>query len=100
MRVAGHIARWGGFLFAAAAARAESSAPALISAGHPSIRGALTCSTSNCHGGAGEQSRQYVIWSQRDVHSRAYATLTTARAARMGEALGLQDPAASRRCTV
>ena len=63
------------------------------------VYGALTCSTSSCHGGAAEKSRQYVIWSQRDVHSRSYATLGTARSARMAEALGIKDPLTDRRCT-
>jgi len=63
------------------------------------VYGALTCSTSSCHGGAAEKSRQYVIWSQRDVHSRSYATLGTARSARMAEALGIKDPLTERRCT-
>lgn len=63
------------------------------------VDGPATCSTSGCHGGASEQSRQYVIWSQRDVHSRSYATLTSARSARMAEALKLEDPTKSSRCT-
>ena len=52
-----------------------------------------------CHGGADEGSRQFVVWSLRDVHSRAYATLGTARAARMAEALRITDPTTDRRCT-
>ena len=63
------------------------------------VYGALTCSTSSCHGGAADKSRQYVIWSQRDVHSRSYATLGTARAARMAEALGIKSPLSDARCT-
>lgn len=63
------------------------------------VTGPATCATSGCHGGADAISRQYVIWSQRDVHSRAYATLTSARAARMGEALHLAQPAQSATCT-
>ncbi|MBS0664351.1 MAG: hypothetical protein JSR48_13885 [Verrucomicrobia bacterium] len=63
------------------------------------IDGPATCSTSGCHGGASESSRQYAIWSQRDVHSRSFATLTSARSARMAEALRIPDPAKSNRCT-
>ena len=62
--------------------------------------GANQCSSSGCHGGAGDQSRQFVVWSQSDVHSRSFATLTSARAARMAEALMIRDPASSPRCTV
>ncbi len=65
---------------------------------HPSILGATSCSTSGCHGGAEEKSLQYTVWSQRDVHSRAYATLTTARSARMAEALGVKDATTSPSC--
>ncbi len=65
---------------------------------HPSILGATSCSTSGCHGGAEEKSLQYTVWSQRDVHSRAYATLTTARSARMAEALGIKDATTSPSC--
>src|SRR5688500_14124166 len=62
------------------------------------VHGATTCSSAMCHGGADEGSRQFVVWSLRDVHSRAYATLGTARAARMAEALRIKDPATDRRC--
>ena len=63
------------------------------------ITGPLSCANSSCHGGADEKSRQFVTWSQHDVHSRAYATLTTARAARMAEALKIPDATTSARCT-
>ncbi|CAM2955476.1 multiheme c-type cytochrome [Rariglobus hedericola] len=66
---------------------------------HPSILGASSCATSGCHGGASEKSLQYAVWSQRDVHSRSFATLTTARSARMAEALNIPDPTVSTRCT-
>jgi hypothetical protein len=61
--------------------------------------GAQTCSTSGCHGGADDKSRQFVVWSQRDFHSRSYATLTSGRSERMAEALGISDPTQSTRCT-
>lgn len=63
------------------------------------VTGPATCSTSGCHGGANEISRQFVIWSQRDVHSRSFATLTSARSARMAEALELANPADNQTCT-
>lgn len=71
--------------------------PPTVSGG--TIPGPATCATSGCHGGADVLSRQYVIWSQRDVHSRAYATLTSARAARMGEALKIAEPTKNASCT-
>lgn len=65
---------------------------------HPSILGATSCATSGCHGGAEEKSLQFTVWSQQDMHSRAYATLTTARSARMAEALGIKDATTSPSC--
>jgi hypothetical protein len=67
-------------------------------AGDLATLGANSCSASGCHGGAGERGDQFVIWSQRDVHSRSFATLTTSRASRMAEALAISNPAASPRC--
>ena len=90
----------GGALGIASLLSAQPSAPSTGAFIHPQILGAGSCSTSGCHGGAGEKSSQYVIWSQRDVHSRAYATLTTARSARLAEALRIPDPTTSARCTI
>lgn len=61
--------------------------------------GAVNCQTSGCHGGAGELSRQHTVWFRADRHSRAHATLTTARSARMAEALGMENAANDVRCT-
>lgn len=83
----------------AVAAWGQTPTPANAVFIHPTILGANSCATSGCHGGADEKSRQHIIWSQSDVHSRAYATLTTARSARLAEALHIPDPAASARCT-
>src|SRR5689334_2972915 len=42
----------------------------------PKFLGAQSCSASSCHGGAGNKSNQYTIWSTRDFHhARPYATL-------------------------
>src|SRR5271165_5357895 len=76
------------------------SAPAGARAGEPGALGAGSCSSSGCHGGAGDRSNQFVVWSQRDAHSRSYATLTTSRSARMAEALAIDNPAESPRCVV
>lgn len=76
------------------------ASPLMAHAGDAVTLGSGSCSSSGCHGGAGERSNQFVIWSQRDVHSRSFATLTTSRSARMAEALGIADPATSARCVV
>ncbi|MEP6808979.1 MAG: multiheme c-type cytochrome [Chthoniobacterales bacterium] len=62
--------------------------------------GATGCKSSSCHGGAGEKHGQYFTWAQRDFHTRGFAILTTARSARIAEALGLKDATSSSRCTV
>jgi hypothetical protein len=61
--------------------------------------GAVGCKSSSCHGGAGEKRSQYITWTRQDFHSRSYAILTTARSARMAEALGLAEASTSARCT-
>ncbi|MBC8003813.1 MAG: hypothetical protein H7X97_14620 [Opitutaceae bacterium] len=61
--------------------------------------GADTCSTSGCHGGGGENRQQFTIWSRQDPHAKSFATLTTARSARMAEALKIADATLSPRCT-
>jgi len=68
-------------------------------AGESDFVGSKTCSTTGCHGGAGDLSKQYTIWFRSDPHSRGHSTLTTARSARMAEALGIADAAKDVRCT-
>jgi hypothetical protein len=62
--------------------------------------GAVGCRSSSCHGGAGEKRSQYITWSQKDFHMRAYAILLDARSARIGEAAGISQPQSNARCTV
>src|SRR6202035_991881 len=62
--------------------------------------GSIGCKSSSCHGGAGEKRNQYLTWSQKDFHTRAYAILLDARSARIGEALSIPQPQSSGRCTV
>lgn len=62
--------------------------------------GSIGCKSSSCHGGAGEKRNQYITWSQKDFHTRAYAILLDARSARIGEAIGISQTQSSARCTV
>ena len=62
--------------------------------------GSVGCRSSSCHGGAGEKRSQYITWSQKDFHTRAYTILLDARSARIGEALNIAQPQSSARCTV
>src|SRR5438105_15685777 len=66
----------------------------------PRYLGAASCSSSSCHGGAGEQHNQFIVWSQRDFHQRASLILTNARSARVAERLSINDASVSTRCTV
>jgi len=62
--------------------------------------GSISCKSSSCHGGAGEKRSQYITWSQRDFHAKAFAILLDARSARIAEAIGIADAQSSARCTV
>jgi predicted CXXCH cytochrome family protein len=62
--------------------------------------GSVGCKSSSCHSGAGEKRSQYITWSQKDFHTRAYTILLDARSARIGEALGALQPQSSAGCTV
>jgi hypothetical protein len=74
--------------------------PAQTSEDNAKFVGSIGCSSSSCHGGAGEKRSQYLTWSQKDFHTRAYAILLDARSVRIGEALSIPQPQSSSRCTV
>ena len=62
--------------------------------------GATGCSASSCHGGGGTTQSEFTLWSKTDYHhERPFATLTTARAARISENLKIADPTQDARCT-
>lgn len=65
----------------------------------PRFTGAPSCSSSLCHGGAGELRHQVAIWQKQDIHSRAYNTLVNARSAQIAAALGIPEAVTSSRCT-
>lgn len=66
----------------------------------PKFLGAQSCSTSGCHGGAGELNKQFTLWTQYDFHhQRPVATLTTARSERLAKVLQIADPTKHARCT-
>lgn len=79
--------------------------PALALAGEGQPGGALFvgsagCSSSSCHGGGGGAHSEFTRWSKSDFHhERPFATLTTARAARIGENLKISNPAQDAHCT-
>jgi hypothetical protein len=79
------------FLAAATALGADTPAKFL---------GANSCASTGCHGGGGHDQNQFLIWSLKDFHSqRPAATLTTARAKQIADALDIKDATADVRCT-
>lgn len=80
-----------GLALAISVAQAQTPAPVRFT-------GEVSCASSGCHGGASRN--QSIVWSKLDFHTRAYATLTTGRAERMAEALGITRPSEHPRCTV
>ena len=79
-------------------------APASEDAGQPALPsfvGAQSCSSTSCHGGAGNNKEQYTIWTKYDFHhARPYATLETARAERLAQVLKVDAAAQSTTCTI
>ena len=79
------------FLAASAAHGGETSAKFLV---------ANSCANSSCHGGGGQNQNQFLVWSLKDFHSqRPAATLMTARAKQIADALQIKDATADARCT-
>ena len=62
--------------------------------------GANSCSSSSCHGGGAAQHNECIVWAKKDFHSRSFATITTARSARMAEVLKMESPASNASCTI
>jgi hypothetical protein len=63
----------------------------------------MSCSNGNCHGQPVPQSgpptsAEYSVWSQKDRHSKAFATLQTQPAAAIGTKLGISDVTTSGKC--
>lgn len=88
------------FALSAAPAGAQTL-PLHGEAGH---LGALTCGGSTCHGAvqpwqnSAVQQNEYVVWSQRDPHAKAYDSLKGERAQRIARNLGLGDPTSAKIC--
>jgi hypothetical protein len=80
-------------------AAAQESKPSPVLADPPRFLGSASCSASLCHGGSGPDRGQFQIWSLRDYHTKARATLTLPRSARFAQALGLGEAAKNDRCT-
>src|SRR5438034_10651555 len=78
---------------------AESAGAQGLSRSNARFLGVQSCSSSSCHGGAKTNFDQVLVWTRRDFHTRSYATLTTARSARLSESLQITNAIQSTRCT-
>ena len=66
----------------------------------PKFLGSQGCASAMCHGGADEKRNQFAIWSKKDFHTRAPATLSMQRSARIADTLKISDASSDTRCTV
>jgi Cytochrome c554 and c-prime len=87
-------------LFAAGAGSLSAKEPRQIRESGGAFVGSTGCKSSSCHGGAGLKRSQYITWSQKDFHTKAYALLLNARSERIAEGLGIAGAQSSARCTV
>ena len=87
-------------LFAAGAGSLSAKEPWQIRETGGAFVGSIGCKSSSCHGGAGPKRSQYITWSQKDFHTKAYAVLLNSRSERIAESLGIGGAQSSARCTV
>ena len=85
---------------AATAARLPGKEPRQIREAGGAFVGSVGCKSSSCHGGAGPKRNQYLTWSQKDFHTKAFAVLLNSRSERIAESLGIPAAQTSARCTV
>jgi hypothetical protein len=68
--------------------------------------GAAGCSAAKCHGDSkvapanDRLANQYVTWSRKDHHSKAFKSLSNDRGKQIAAAMGIADARADFRCTV
>ncbi len=66
--------------------------------------GVSSCSSSVCHGAVTPSNtydvllNEYVTWSHEDAHSKAFASLHSAKSRQMAAKLGIGDPAQAKEC--
>ena len=87
-------------LFAAGVGSLSAKEPWQIRETGGAFVGSIGCKSSSCHGGAGPKRSQYITWSQKDFHTKAYAVLLNSRSERIAESLGIGGAQSSARCTV
>lgn len=66
---------------------------------NPRFLGAMSCSSSLCHGGGSAERNAYTVWTRSDPHRHAAATLAGTYARQIAQGLLLGSPAESVRCT-
>ncbi len=94
--LAGMVLCWGIMAQAAAQTQAPASDPVHL--------GVASCAGSTCHGavqplkGSSVAQNEYITWSRRDKHAKAYAVLGEARGERIARNLGLGDARTAQIC--
>ena len=86
-------------LFAAGVSSLSAKEPRQVRETGGVFVGSVGCKSSSCHGGAGPKRSQYITWSLKDYHTKAYAVLLNSRSERMAESLGIAPAQSSARCT-
>jgi len=78
--------------------------PGMASAEEATHLGVASCAGNNCHGavqplkGSRVAQNEYLIWSQKDKHSKAFSALREERGRRIAENLGLPDAEHAETC--
>lgn len=88
------------FILMAATGPLSAKEPRQIRESGGAFVGSVGCKSSSCHGGAGPKRSQYITWSQKDFHTKAFAVLLNSRSERIAESLGIPAAQTSARCTV
>ena len=66
--------------------------------------GTGSCSSSACHGNAGQNTHinimtnEYIIWSKQDAHSKAWKVLKNEDSLIIAKHLGIKDPSSDKQC--
>lgn len=81
-----------------------TSAPAYLQAEPAKFLGVASCSSSNCHGGAGPRNgshvlqNEYVTWVKHDTHAQAWRNLTSEDSKKIAKNLGIKDASTDKLC--
>src|SRR5215831_6640568 len=93
-----------GAMLAAALVAGPATAQSIPQFGDAAHLGVTTCAGSTCHGAlepfrnSTVAQNEYVLWSQKDKHSKAYKILLDERSVRIARNLGLPNAHTAAEC--